>query len=440
MPEIIRRPLWRFHIVPAALCAFIASCARPPAVVDVAPRVSGELEWDEVTRLQRARDYFTLRDRLAVSNDTGALPVQFARALVEHAFNSPAASNRTIAALLRDPRLPPTLVTALRKLEVTNYLRQFEYAAGLAAVDTLMADTTRLAPTDLRDLRHSRTLLRALATVPPQVVIARGAATLRLEEGRIPVQINDSLRHYVFDTGANLSTIMRSEAVALGLRLYPAAIDIGTSTDRRVTADLAVADRLALGPLEYRHVVFLVLDDSLLTFPGGFRIPGIVGFPVIEQLGEVQFGHGEVVIPGQPPFRMAGNLALDELTPLTRVRWEGAGRGAALLCRLDTGADRTQFYEPFYRRFRTLIDPVTVSRVRRSGGAGGIREFPVRMLSRQRLVVGDTVAVLDSSDVLTQSITRDSAENFLDCNIGHDVLDAFPRTIINFHDMAFLLR
>jgi aspartyl protease len=431
----------RVHIVAAALCALAASCAHPAPVVGDAKPVSGELEWDEVTRLQRARDYFTLRDRLAAaSGDTSSLPVRFARALVEHAFNSPAASNRTIGALLRDPRLPPTLVTALRKLEVTNYLRQFEYAAGLAAVDTLMADTTTLTTADLRDLRHSGTLLRALATVPPQAVVARGPATLHLEDGRIPVQINDSLRHYVFDTGANLSTIMRSEAVALALRLYPAGIDVGTSTDRRVTADLAVADRLELGPFVYRHVVFLVLDDSLLTFPGGFRIPGIVGFPVIEQLGEVQFGRGEVIVPGEPPRRTARNLALDELTPLTRVRWEGAGHGATLLCRLDTGADRTQFYEPFYRRFRGLIDSVTVSRLRRSGGAGGIREFPVRMLSRQRLAVGDTVAALDSSDVLTQSIARDSTENYLDCNIGHDVLDAFPRTIINFHDMAFLLR
>jgi hypothetical protein len=54
--------------------------------------------------------------------------------------------------------------------------------------------------------------------------------------------------------------------------------------------------------------------------------------------------------------------------------------------------------------------------------------------------VGDTVASLDSVDVLTQSIVRDQAENFLDCNLGHDVLDAFPSYVINFRDMAFPLR
>ena len=40
----------------------------------------------------------------------------------------------------------------------------------------------------------------------------------------------------------------------------------------------------------------------------------------------------------------------------------------------------------------------------------------------------------------SSSITRDSTENYLDCNIGHDVLDQFSRTIVDFRDMAFLLR
>jgi hypothetical protein len=267
----------------------------------------------------------------------------------------------------------------------------------------------------------------------------RSGTNLQLVDGRVPVQINDSTRHYIFDTGANLSTIMRSEAVALGLHFHPSGIDVATSTDKRVPADLAVADRLELGGAAFRNVVFLVLDDSLLTV-GRFRIPGIIGFPVISQLGEVQFARDHIIVPVDPPTRSVRNLALDEMTPLTRVRWEGLGERGELLCRLDTGADHTQFYEPFYRRYRRRLDASTPRGTSRSAGAGGIRELPTRLLSRIQLAVGDTVARLDSSEVLTVSIARDTSANFLDCNIGHDVLDQFPRTIINFHDMTFLLR
>ena len=425
------------------LCLFqvVGACARPNPGTE-GPSAPPALEWTEVLRLRAARDYFTLRERLEAVAERATPPARFARAVVQHAFNEPAASNASIAALLADTRLPDSLVTILRRIHVANDLRLFAYRAGLAMTDTILADTSGIDPAMLQDLRNTRRIFWALAAVRPQTVQVRGSATLRIDGGRVPVQVRDSARHYVFDTGANLSTIMRSEARALGLRLYPAGIDVGTSTDQRIRADLAVAEQLRLGSAEYHNVVFLVLDDSLLTFPGGLRIPGIIGFPVIEQLGEVRIGRGGELTISARPASASGprNLAFDELTPLTRVGWHHAAGGATLLCRVDTGADRTQLYDPFYRRFRAQLDPVSSPATRRMGGAGGVRELPVRVMSHLRLALGDTVVTLDSADVLTQSIVRDSADDFVDCNIGHDVLDAFPSYIVNFRQMTFLLR
>lgn len=399
--------------------------------------VSNELSWQEVLRLRRARDYFTLRNHLAKDRDPTSPSALFARALVQHAFNASAASNATIGALLDVATLPDSLAIEVRRIRMANDLRLFEYAAGLATADTLLANAGRLDSATLRDVQNTQRVFRALAGTEPQTVEIRGPTRLRLEHGRAPVHVNDSLRSYAFDTGANLSTIMRSEAIALGMRVLPAGIDLGTSTNRRVTADLAVADRLAIGAVHYRHVVFLVLDDSLLTFPGGFRIPGLIGFPVIEQMGEIQFSRdGELVVPGTAPRRAQRNMAFDELTPLVRVRW----RNAPLLCRLDTGAGTTNFYEPFYRRFQMGIDSTTQRAIRRIGGAGGIQEMPVRVLSPVRLALGDTVATLDSADVVLRSIVPAASENYLDCNIGRDILNTFSRYVLNFRDMAFLLR
>lgn len=422
----------------ALLFACAASCART-AARHPGSRVSAptELTWEDVLRLRSARDYFTLRDLLASARDSMSPPAFFARALLQHAFNTPAVSNATIGALRAGAGLPDSLGTELRRVQIANDLRLSQYAAGLVAADTLLAHPGRLDSATVRDIRNTQRVFRALAGTAPQTVEIRGFTSLRFQNGRAPVQVNDSLRDYAFDTGANLSTLMRSEAAALGLRILPAGIELGTSTGRRVTADLAVADRLTIGSVHYRHVVFLVLDDSLLTFPDGFRIPGLIGFPVIEQMGEVQFGRdGQLIVPQTPPRRPQGNLVLDELAPLVRVRWNDA----SLLCRMDTGAGTTTFYEPFHRRFGKWIDSTARLATRRIGGAGGIREMQVRVLPFLRLSLGDTVATLDSADVLLQSIVPTASENYLDCNIGRDVLNAFTRYVLNFRDMTFLLR
>lgn len=162
-----------------------------------------------------------------------------------------------------------------------------------------------------------------------------------------------------------------------------------------------------------------------------------LAFPVIEGMGEIQMSAaGELLVPEVIPARPQPNLALHELTPLTRVRWGEE----VLLCRLDTGAGTTQLYEPFYRRFRERIDAAAEATTRPWGGAGGVRELPVRILSDVELALGDTAVALDSVAVLTQSIVRSEAENYLDCNIGRDILGSLSRYILNFRDMAFLLR
>lgn len=415
----------------------ITGCSPHAAFAPAVPvGVRNSLTWDEVLRLRSARDYFTLRDWLA-GGEQEIASARYARALVQHAFNEPGASNATIISLLSDTSLPDSLTADLRQIQLANHLRLFEYSAGDSVAGALLRDSASLSPSELRDVRNLYQVFRALASVPPQTIEVRAPTKLRLERGHVPVQVNGSLRQYGIDTGANLSVVMRSEAQALGLRIFPAGIDVGTSTDRRITADLGIADRLTIGGIHYRHVVFLVLDDALLTFPNGSRIPGLIGFPVIEGMGEIQISAaGELYVPEMPPHRSEQNLALHDLTPLTRVRWNGE----ILLCRLDSGAGETLLYEPFYRRYQERIDAATELTSRRWGGAGGVRELPVRILPKAELALGDTVAVLDSVAVLPQSIVGSGPENYLDCNIGRDVLNSFSRYVLNFRDMAFLLQ
>lgn len=417
-----------------AIAALVVSFAGPAPAAAQAPAI----RLDSALTLWRQRRFFELRDVVAKAGSSETTTDVVARAMVDAAFNRPAESNAGIETAIARGGVDDTLAAALRLLQVSNALRLHRYAdAAAAARAGLAMRVTAQDAAAKHDLENMLRLASAVSDVPAQTVERASPITIPIADGRIPVTIGDSSRSYVFDTGANISTIMRSEAAALGMRIRAAGIDVGSSTDKRVTADLAVADRLAIGGFVYRNVVFLVLDDELLSFPGGFRIPGIIGFPVIEAMGEVHVRRGnELFVPIEQSAGADVNLAFNGYSPLTTVSWNGRG----LICRLDTGANTTQLYEPVFRRFRGDIERMGRRDTLRTGGAGGMRALPAYSLSDVRLGVGDTSVTLPRVFVHTSRITRTPEENYLDCNLGHDVLDAFSEYSIDFRRMNFRLR
>jgi hypothetical protein len=385
--------------------------------------------------LYRESDFFALRDRWAgIPADTPEL--RFLRAALLQAFNQPGHALAATDDAMSAGGLPGDMRLELEEIRLSSWMRLFRYAEAERTAQRIL-DGYPSAPAEERDaVDNVRRLLAALRDVGPQRVERRGPTRVPLRDGRVPVTVGGSDRSYVLDTGANLSTLMRSEAAALGLRVRPAGFTVRTSTDLAVTGDLAVADRIAIGGLEYRNVVFLVLDDDLLTFADGVRIPGLIGFPVIEQMAEIRVVAGHALeVPEQPPRRTAANLALRGLELLTRVEWEGR----TLVCRLDTGADRTQLYEPFFRRHRARVESGGRLEPVISTGAGGPRRLDAYRMDGLRLTVGGAHVTLDATHVLTQPITRGPDGDALAGNVGRDVLDAFGEYVLNFRDMAFLL-
>jgi predicted aspartyl protease len=403
-------------------------------LVSACGRTMDDATSTELMRLYRARDYFALRDRL--SGLPEAPVTLLMRAAVEHAFNQPDSSNTVIERLLARKDVPDSLRLEARRLELANDLRLYRYGEARDVAAAILA--APWAPTDSAvraDLENSRRLGDALAAVPPEALTSRTATTIVLDGGHLPVSVNGKRRSYLLDTGANLSALMRSEADALGLKVRPAGISVGTSTDMKVTADLAVADRVAIGGLSYAHVVFLILPDEMLTFPGGFRIPGILGFPLIEPMGELRIRGDTVDVPQTVPDRPVRNLALEQFSMLTPVRWNGT----SFICQFDTGANTTSFYEPFYRRYRDAVEAEGHADTARVGGAGGIRRIPVFKLPAATLALADTTVALQDVDVF-RTVTKDSADNYLFCNVGQDVVRQFRELIINLRSMSLLLR
>lgn len=385
--------------------------------------------------LYHAHDYFTLRDTLSGA-DTSAVRAGLYLAAVQRAFNFPLQSNETIERTLQSNGLSDSLRFALRKLQLSNFLSLYRYRAMDSLGKVILSSPT--VPADsatMADIRNNTRLGHALSDVAPLRVTIKGASLIRTDKSRhVPLRIGDSLRNYTFDTGANLSVLMRSEAEALGLRIRPAALSVGSSTGTQVTADLAVAPRVQIGQIDYGNVVFLVLPDSMLTFSNGFRIPGILGFPLIEGMGEVHFRRdGSLQIPATASSSGPRNVAMEELRPLVQVTYEGE----RLACLLDSGAGESQLGAPYYMTHRAQVERVGVRDSIKLGGAGGERVMPIYRLRRATIGVGDTNVVLRNLRVQTTRL--DDPTDELECAIGLDVLRSSPAYTLNFKTMSLLL-
>lgn len=427
-------------MAPLALLATAAvlSPAAAPAAVEAA-QASDEVA--ELARLYESRDYFALRERLDDPSPDDPPEVHVLRAATAHAFNDLDRSNRLLAPLLSGgTSLSDSLRHEARRIRGRNLLRLYRYAEAARTFEELTAGAPAWVDSSaVDDYRNTLRLTRALEDVPPQRVAARSRTVLaRTERGEVPVTIGDSVGHYGIDTGANLSVLVRSEADRLGLEIREAGLDVGSSTDVRVTADLAVADRVRMGDVLIENAVFLVLPDEVFTFPGrGLVLRGLVGFPVVEALGELRYRKGgPVVVPEEVPDRALHNLALHDLTPYVRVGYEGD----PLVCVLDTGSDETMFYEPFYRRYRSRIEAEGSVDTTRYGGAGGVRELPGYRLEEVTLRVGGGEVTLAGVHVHSTVLTGSRSSNVLDCNLGHDVVSSADEYVLNFRTMSVLLR
>ena len=415
----------------------LCGVARPAPAEDA--KLDGPPAGVDLQALYESRDFFSLREQLTRDHEGEPQPPEhsFFAAAVALAFNQPAESIQIAESVLVEGGLPLQDSLRLQHLLVTANLRLHRYSKALSAARVLLASPSRDAdPAVEQEVKGSLPLLEALVDIPPQE--ARIARSSRLALGatrRVPLKIGDEKRQFSLDTGANFSVIMASEAKALGLTIRPAGVEVATSTARKVLADVAVAPQMSIGKVDYTNVVFLVFPDELLTFPGGHRIPGLIGFPVVEAMGEIRFRRDDVMeIPSRPPVRKLRNLALDDLDPLVQVRYGGDD----LLCRLDTGANKTVFYEPFFQRYRERLESMGREITVTTGGVGGFQDLPALQLPRVALTIAAGGTNLQNVDVYTRPI-RAPEENYLFCNVGLDVLHKFSAYVINFRDMALVL-
>lgn len=354
-------------------------------------------------------------------------------ACLTNAFNQLPDSEKNIdQALQLKARLPDSLLFHLYELRKDNAVKLYRYKEARNTVKLLLKEFhTSLQPEKIKDLQNDLALWSALANVPPQTITLQENTVLSIHQDKaglknIAVSNGKDSLDFIFDTGANISTITLSSARRMGMKIIPAHITVGAITGKEVSAQLAVCDKLLIGRMELNHVVFLVFDDADLAFPQiAYQINGIIGFPVIDAMKEIEITRDNYFkVPKTTSDKdITSNLALNGLTPVIFIDDKPFT--------FDTGADQTWLYQPYYLENKATIIRDYQPDSLNFGGAGGGRKISGYKIKTQLTISGKPV-LLDSVGVTTTIINEHIG---IYGNIGQDVIQQFRSMTLNFDKM-----
>lgn len=390
--------------------------------------------------LQR-RQYFQLREALA-STQQDQLPEHrklYFQAFVHNFFHELSASNKDIDLLLKkySKQFSDKELGKLLEKKVDNHVKLYEYRQAHAASELLLAKYGHtFTDKERQDVINSDIIWKGLEKVPAQRTRIRQNTRIAYKRDlanliNVPVQFRDSTFDFVFDTGANLSVITESYAVRAGLDVRNVAFKVRAITGIEVDAKLGIAKTLRIGDVEVENVIFIVFPDSFLSFAHGtYKINGIIGFPVIEQLQEVRIDKtGFITIPQEAANKPIRNFGMDELTPVIHI---GVNKDM-LAFTFDTGAQITDLNQPFYHQYKSAVEATGKVYDMQQGGAGGYAISKVWRIPATVFTIGDQSVSMPNLGVKTTS--TDSKDRFYYGNLGQDVMSQFRELVINFKYM-----
>ncbi len=398
----------------------------------------------QLQELVDQKDYFALKD--AYDSQNKQLPRVYAMyfdAILETVFNHPAKSNELIADLLKfEPQqLSPDWLKRIYSIKLQNHIDLFEYAQAERANRFIVATYGDLLDsTEVDEYRNSQKIWEALKDAPKQEIVRKADFHGKLNRDKMGLlRINsvfgaDSLS-LIFDTGANFSVMQRSVAQRLQLKLLSVEFEVTAATGQKVKSDLAVAPEISFGDIRLTNVVLLVFNDEDLSFPQvDYDIEGIIGFPVIKAMEEIQIDKdNNLYVPKSPHRYTNPNFALDGLMPIVAVNYAGE----RLCFHFDTGATHTSLFPPFYRKYQQQIERKYKRETFSAGSAGGemtlegyiIRKLPLQIAGEQASLKNIRLNINDTG----------VGDDFYG-NLGQDFIRQFNAFVISFKDAAIRFR
>lgn len=384
-----------------------------------------------------SNNLFKLREELKTS--AGKLSedrLLYYHAMCSNAFGNCEESIQNIDSLLNrfGNGLADAVLADLLTSKATCYIRQYRYGDAATVYKQLVSKYgSRLD--NLDEYVNIQQLLSTLANVKPQQIRKHGDVEISgyqhpLGHLLVPVKCEGLEERFIFDTGANFSSITQSYAKKMNMTIYDANVHMGSVANSKVKTTIAVADSIYLGDLLFENVVFLVVSDESMTFPSiNLEVSGIIGFPVIYQMEEVRIRKdGSIFIPQEAKQSAVSNMYLRYLSPVIQV----ISGSDSLIFKFDTGASQTCLSKQYLSSREKVIEKISKSETVRQDGAGSVVDIDVYDVKNFHFTIGSKSKTLD--EIIIYKEDMDFLYGF-DGNLGQDVIGLFDEMILNFKYM-----
>jgi len=355
-------------------------------------------------------------------------------------INKPDESEKCIDRVMGNPKsaLHDSLKKDLYSISVINNVYLGDYKKSVEQTKILLKDYHHfIKEKDKADYENSLIIWNSLGDIGKQEVVKNADTKVKMKRDlaglyNIPVSYNNETHDFVFDTGANFSTITETYAKKLELIFSEGRIKVDAITGKKIDAQIAYAKSFLIGNMEIKNTVFLVLPDEDLSFAGGmYKISGIIGLPVIAEMGELIISReGELDIPLNASPSDLNNFLLDGFTPVVEVDY----KSNPMCFTFDTGAKTTLLYSPFLKEYENEIKGRYELEDIKFGGAGGDVSVPGYYLKDIELKVSDDKTVIPKITLLSEPVK--DKEEFMFGNLGQDFISKFDYMTINFKYMS----
>lgn len=360
--------------------------------------------------LYKAHDWFSLRERA----DAGLVKDPLLLGATEAAFDNEAGAHAHLDPLLSGPNAPDAH-TWLSYID----MRHGRYRAAAKHIQAAEPEA-------------DNALAATFSSIPDQITIATAPARLRYRiferKMFVPALINGKPQQFILDSDANLSFLSATAAKRLSLTVRQSSATTAGALGASSALSIATAD-VTVGRTHIRNVAFMVLPDSASLF-ATLRPDeqGALGLSVLQALRSVSWdrdGSFRTSIPYNP-HRPSSPLAFDGADPLVRFSFNSA----ALTGVLDTGAETTNLWPPFAKKYAGFLNFNGTAAMKQVRGFGGDGQVPEVIIPTMQLKLGGSLVTAAPAHVLKGATTDNS--NWLDGRLGLDLFQGKRRVTIDF--------